>query len=368
MRTWAEINLDNLNHNINTLKKYAGDRAILGVVKADAYGHGAVDVVKEMSRAGIKIFGVACFDEAKELRVNGIEDEIMIFGCTPPEDWESAVAQKIQLTIASFEEIEQLEKMKIRPEVHIAVDTGMGRIGFEIDEAVEAINYLREKKLAEIVGIYTHLSSADLDFEDEYTKEQLSKFSIFEKMDIKYRHILNSAGTLNYNDNTSSNVVRGGIILYGILPCDGNYEEFKPVMKVKSKILFMKKIKEPKFISYQKKYLAQEGELIATIPIGYADGLDRRFTNKGKVLIKGNECQIVGVVCMDQIMVKIPLELQETIKLGDEVEIFWENYNEKAKEIGTISYEIVTSISTRVERVYIKDNKVVGRRGLLGRE
>lgn len=139
-------------------------------------------------------------------------------------------------------------------------------------------------------------------------------------------------------------------------------------MKVKSKVLFMKKIKEPKFISYQKKYLAQEGELIATIPIGYADGLDRRFTNKGKVLIREKECQIVGVVCMDQIMVKIPSELEEVVKLGDEVEIFWENYNEKAKEIGTISYEIVTSISTRVERVYIKNNKVVGRRGLLGRE
>ena len=368
MRTGAEINLSTLKHNIKTLQKYAGNRAIMGVVKADAYGHGAVEVVREMSDEGIKIFGVACVDEARELRVNGIKDEIMILGCTPIEEWESAVNQDIQLTLASFEEIKELEKMKIYPKVHIALETGMGRIGFEVEEAVEAINYIKDKKLAEIIGVFSHLSVADVEEEDAYTKEQLRKFSIFEDMNIKYRHILNSAGTLNYNDLTKSNVVRGGIILYGILPCDGDATEFKPVMTLKSKILFMKKLKEPKFISYKKTYLGKAGELIATIPVGYADGLDRRFSNGGTVLIKGMECPIVGVVCMDQIMVKVPVELHDKVKLGEEVTIFWDNYNEKAKDIGTISYELVTAISTRVERVYIKNGIVVEKRGLLGRE
>lgn len=368
MRTWAEIDLDNLCHNIQTLQKYAGNKAIMGVVKADAYGHGAVEIVKTMSSEGIKIFGVACVDEARELRVNGINDEIMIFGCTPPEEWESAVKFNVQLTLASFEEIKELEKRKLHPEVHIAIETGMGRIGFEVEDAIEAIKYIKEKKIAEVVGVYSHLSSADMESEDVYTKEQLHKFVIFEEMDIKYRHILNSAGTLNYNDLTKSNMVRGGIILYGILPCDGDEKEFKPVMTLKSKILFMKKLKEPKFISYKKKYLGQIGELIATIPVGYADGLDRRFSDCGKVLVRGIECPIVGVVCMDQIMVRIPEELHEAVKLNDEVTIFWDNYNEKANDIGTIAYEIVTSISTRVERVYIKNGQVVAKRGLLGRE
>lgn len=368
MRTWAEINLDNLKHNIETLKKYAGNRDIMGVVKADAYGHGAVEIVKEMSLLGIKIFGVACVDEARELRANGIKDEIMVLGCTPVEEWESAVKQDIQLTLASFEEIKELEKMKLYPKVHIALETGMGRIGFEIEEAIEAINYIKEKEIAEIKGVFSHLSSADINEEDEYTKEQLKKFSVFENMDIKYRHILNSAGTLKYNNLTKSNVVRGGIILYGISPCDEEDREFKPVMKLKSKILFMKKLKEAKYISYSKKYLGQPGELIATIPVGYADGLDRRFSNKGSVVIRGIECPIVGVVCMDQIMVRVPQELHEMIKLGEEVTIFGDNYNKKAKDIGTISYEIVTAISTRVERVYIKNGVVIGKRGLLGRE
>lgn len=368
MRTWAEINLDNLKHNVETLRKYAGDREIMGVVKADAYGHGAVEIVREMSLLGIKIFGVACVDEAKELRANGIKDEIMILGCTPVEEWKSAIEQDIQLTLASFDEIKELEKMNLHPTIHIALETGMGRIGFEIDEAIKAIEYIKEKKIAEIRGVFSHLSSADVDEEDEYTKEQLKKFAVFEEMDIKYRHILNSAGTLKYNNFTKSNVVRGGIILYGISPCDEEDKEFKPVMKLKSKILFMKKLKEPKFISYSKKYLGKPGELIATIPVGYADGLDRGFSNGGTVTIKGKECPIVGMVCMDQIMVRIPEELHDIVKLGEEVTIFGDNYNEKAKEIGTISYEIVTAISTRVERVYIKNGAIVGKRGLLGRK
>lgn len=368
MRTWAEIDLDNLSHNIKTLKKYSGNREIMGVVKADAYGHGAVEVVRAMSSEGIKIFGVACVDEAKELRANGIKDEILIFGCTPPEEWETAVKLGVQLTLASFEEIRELEKMDIYPEVHIAIDTGMGRIGFEVEDAIEAIKYLNDKDLARVVGVYSHLSSADLKTEDAYTKEQIKKFGIFEEMNIKYRHILNSAGTLNYNDVTRSNMVRGGIILYGILPCDGDEKEFKPVMTLKSKILFMKKLKEPKFISYQKKYLGQEGELIATIPVGYADGLDRRFSKGGTVLIREIECPIVGTVCMDQLMVRIPEELHEKVRLGEEVSIYWENYNEKASSIGTIAYELLTTISSRVERVFIKNGQIIGKRGLLGRE
>ncbi len=368
MRTWAEINLDNLKYNLDKIKEIVGDKGIMGMVKADAYGHGAVEMVREMSRDGVKIFGVACLEEGRELRLNGIKDEILILGCTPVEEWESAIDLDLSLTIASRYEVEEIEMRKLNPKVHIAIDTGMGRIGFNPEDGVEAINYMREKDIGRVEGVFSHLSSADLEEEDRYTREQLKKFEVFEKMSLKYRHILNSAGSLLYNKDTISNYIKPGLILYGIMPYDSKENYFKPVLILKSKILFLKEIKEDTYISYQKKYMAKKGEFIGTIPAGYADGVNRRFSNKGKVIIQGIKCPIIGNICMDQMMVSIPKEIKDKVKLGDEVIIYNEEYNEKANEIGSIAYEMLTTISTRVDRIYFRNGKIVGRRGLLERE
>lgn len=369
MRTWAEINLDNLKYNLDKIKSLVGNKGIMGVVKADAYGHGAVEMAREMSRNGVRIFGVACLEEGRELRLNGIKDEILILGCTPVEEWATAVELDLTLTIASEYEVEEIKRRSINPKVHIVIDTGMGRIGFEPEEGVKVTEKLIEEGIARVEGVFSHLSSADMEEEREYTLEQLKKFEAFKKMNLKYRHILNSAGCISYNtEDTISNFVKPGLILYGIMPFDSEENYFKTVLNLKSKIVFLKEIKTEKYISYQKKYMAKKGEVIATIPVGYADGFSRKFSNHGTVSIRGIKCPIVGNICMDQMMVSIPEELKEKIGIGEEVLVYGEDYNEKASEIGSIAYEMLTTISTRVERIYIRGNKIVGKRTLLERE
>lgn len=367
MRTWAEINLDNLSYNLNKLKQINKDKEIMCVVKADAYGHGAIDIVNHLLNEGIKKFGVACVDEASELRKNlGNDFKILVLGCTPIEEWERAIELNVELSLTSFDEIEYLEKSKIYPNIHLKIDTGMGRVGFRAEEVENAISIIKRKNLVNILGVFSHLSSADLECEDDYTKNQLSQFVKLNKNKIENIHILNSAGILRWQNETPSNMVRAGLVLYGVNPCETD-EEFKPILTLKSKILFIKECQDDSYISYQKKYLAKKGEVIATIPIGYADGLDRRFSNKGFVKIGGVKAKIVGTICMDQLMVKIPEDIVSKVKVGDEVVIYDYDYNKLAESIGTISYEMLTSISPRVVRIYYKNGKELARRTLLGR-
>jgi alanine racemase len=369
MRVWAEINLDNLKHNLKEIKNRADGREILGIVKANAYGHGAIEVATELSESDIKFFGVACVDEAEELLNHKIDGDILILGCTPIEEWKRAVSLGIQLALSSFEEIEYIEKSKIYPKIHVKIDTGMGRIGFTPEKAKEAIKYIQDKKLADIVGIFTHFSVSDED--SEYTFMQKKLFEEVEKEfpEIKYKHISNSAGILNFN--FEYNMVRPGIILYGIVPFKDEMLQkiFRPVMTLKTKITFIKNIEEESSISYGRSYIAKKGEIIATLPVGYADGVSRFLSNKGEVIIRGIRCKIAGRVCMDQMMICIPKELKD-IKPGEEVTIFGEesSVEELAQKIGTISYEILTNINNRVPRMYIKNGKNIKIKSLLGRK
>lgn len=369
MRVWAEVNLDNLKNNINIIKEIAGSKHILGVVKANAYGHGAIEVATELKKCGVDFFGVACVDEAEELRNHGIDSNILILGCTPLDEWKKAVSLGIQLTLSSFKEIEYIEQTGIFPKIHVKIDTGMGRIGFTPSDAESAIKYIREKKIAEIVGLFTHFAVSD---EDElFTMKQKEEFeNIASKFtDIEYKHVSNSAGILNFNFNY--NMVRPGIILYGIVPFkdDKLQKKFKPVMTLKTNVTFVKKVEEDMTISYGRTFKAEKGSIIATLPVGYADGISRFFSNRGEVLIRGKKCRIVGRVCMDQMMVAIPQELSN-VEAGEEAVIFGEELlvEEIASMIGTISYEILTNINNRVPRLYIKNGKFVKIKSLLGRK
>lgn len=364
MRVWAEIDLNNLEYNLNKTKKIAHGKEIMAIVKADAYGHGAVKIAKELSKMGIDIFGVATIEEAIELRQKNIKEDILILGCTPHDTWSDAIKYDICISIASFEEIQELEKIKIKPRVQLAIDTGMGRIGFSQEEGLRAIEYINKNKIARVEGVFSHLSSADLEEEKEYTMEQLNKFKPYEKLKLRYIHILNSAGSFLFKEDTISNYIRPGIALYGIMPYNSESSFLKPVLKLKSKLVFLKTIKEDTYISYQKKYMAKKGEVIGTVAIGYGDGLSRAFSNKGSVLIRDRVCKIVGNICMDQLMISIPKEI-ENISVGEDVTIYSGDYNEIATEIGTIAYELLTNINRRVDRIYLKNNKIVGRRGLL---
>lgn len=361
MRTWAEINLDNLIYNLNKIKELAGSKKVMGVIKADGYGMGAVECARILSENGVENFGVACYEEGYELYKAGIEGEILILGCTPFENMSDAINCGFQITISSFEEIEYLQKHNLHPQVHVKVDTGMGRLGFSNKEALEAIEKMRSEGIADVIGVYSHLSVADMPEKDDFTMDQIEKFRSFEKMDsIKYKHILNSCGLLRFADATETNLVRVGIILHGIVPFESELQKrFKPVFSFKTKILFLKEIQEETFISYGNSETAKKGDVIATIAVGYADGFSRKFSNGSMVDIEGVSCPVIGKICMDMTMVKIPDEIKDKVRLGTEVVLIGKDILKKSEDIGTVPYEIMIGLGRRVSRFYIKDGEIL---------
>ncbi|MEG1807148.1 MAG: alanine racemase [Cetobacterium sp.] len=358
MRTWAEIDLDNLAYNIKKIKELSHDRDIMAIIKADAYGMGAVTIAKELSEQGVKIFGVSSLEEGIELRNFGIKEEILILAGTFNEELEVVEKYNLQVTLTDISQIEYILEKNMSLYVHIKVDTGMGRVGFTVDEAKKAIKICQDKGI-EVRGIYSHLSVADESDKEsiEYTKKQLERFKEFQNIEnIKYIHILNSGGILNFSEITQSNLVRAGIIMYGVYG-EGIIKELKRVFTLKSRILFLKELEEDIDISYGRVGKGHKGDLIATVTVGYADGFRRELSNKGTVDILGKPCEIVGKICMDMLMVRIPDEIREEVKIGDEVIVMGEDVFEKSKIIGSSIYELFTGLSRRVSRVYLKDGK-----------
>lgn len=358
MRTWAEIDLDNLGYNIRKIKELSHDRDIMAIIKADAYGMGAVTIAKELSQLGVKIFGVSSLEEGIELRNHNIKGEILILAGAFNEELEMAKCYNLQVTIADFSQIDYILKNKIDIPIHIKVDTGMGRVGFTVEEAKKAIKICKDKKL-DVVGVYSHLSVADESTEDSitYTNKQIEKFQEFQKIEgIKYIHILNSGGILSFSNMQNSNLVRAGIIMYGVYG-EGVIESLKRVFTLKSKILFLKELKEDIDISYGRVGKGYRGELIATIAVGYADGFRRELSNVGTINLHGVPCKIVGKVCMDMVMVKVPDKIREKVQVGDEAVVLGEDIFEKSNQIGASIYELFTGLSRRVNRVYIKNGK-----------
>ncbi|MCD3217012.1 alanine racemase [Clostridium botulinum C] len=373
---WAEINLDNLASNMKEIKKISSSKKIIGIVKADAYGHGALDVAPTLIENGATGLAVAVINEGVELRRSGIECPIMVLGFTAPTLIDTLLRHDIEQTVFSLEYAKQLsevaEKMHKKIKIHIAVDTGMGRIGFLPNkESVQDVKKISKLPNVEIKGIFTHFSTAD-ESNKEYTYYQLKKFNEFydelkkENVNIETRHIANSAAIMELSE-TQFEGVRPGIILYGYYPSDEvdkSKLKLKPVMELKTNIVHIKKISSGQYISYGRKFKTERESIIATLPVGYADGYTRLLFNKAKVIINGQFAPIIGRICMDQCMVDIT-DIKGDVKLGDEVILMGQENGIKidaddiASMLSTINYEVVCMISKRVPRVYIKNGEVV---------
>jgi alanine racemase len=355
MRSWLEVNLKNIEFNLNQIENLTQKKAI-PVIKANAYGLGSIEVAKYLSKKNFKLFAVANLQEALEIKNSGLDNKIFIMGNNDKDDLKLAIENGFSITISSWDDIKNLEKLKTSKEVliHIKIDTGMGRIGFSSEDSDGVIKYINKNKLGTIQGIYSHLSSAD-ENEDEFTLEQINLFKRHEEnKDIPFKHILNSPGIFKYSKYTNTNYVRPGISMYGILLFDTPLKKLlKPVFTLKSKIIYIKTLNKNTFISYGKTAEGEKGDIIATLPIGYADGLDRRFSNGGIVKIHGKKCTIIGRICMDMTMIIIPNNLKNKVGVGTEVEIYGQDINKKAQSIGSIADELMTRINKRVSRKYI---------------
>ncbi|EGT5272438.1 alanine racemase [Clostridioides difficile] len=370
--TWAEINLDNLRFNLNNIKNLLEeDIKICGVIKADAYGHGAVEVAKLLEKEKVDYLAVARTAEGIELRQNGITLPILNLGYTPDEAFEDSIKNKITMTVYSLETAQKINEIaKSLGEkacVHVKIDSGMTRIGFQPnEESVQEIIELNKLEYIDLEGMFTHFATAD-EVSKEYTYKQANNYKFMsDKLDeagvkIAIKHVSNSAAIMDCPD-LRLNMVRAGIILYGHYPSDDVFKdrlELRPAMKLKSKIGHIKQVEPGVGISYGLKYTTTGKETIATVPIGYADGFTRIQKNP-KVLIKGEVFNVVGRICMDQIMVRIDKDID--IKVGDEVILFGEGEvtaERIAKDLGTINYEVLCMISRRVDRVYMENNELV---------
>lgn len=374
-RTWAEINLDALKENIINIRKKVGPKTmIMAVVKADAYGHGAVNTAKYLLENGADRLAVADADEAIELRRAGISADILILGASFSEECDILVKYDITPAVFSYEFAQALsesaKKQNKTVKIHIKIDTGMSRIGFVsgiCDDAVtdEIIKISRLPNIF-VEGIFSHFATAD-EKDKTYTEKQFDEFLKIcdmlksKGLDIPIRHIANSAAIMMYPE-THLEMVRAGVILYGLYPSQDVSKssiKLKPVMTLKSRITLIKEI-SGRGVSYGKTYIADRNTKVATVPIGYADGYTRLLSNNAKIIAKGKTVNVIGRICMDQCMIDVTNV--HNINTGDEVIIFGEDIvtaDDIAKTLNTINYEIVCMVSRRIPRVYICEGKVV---------
>lgn len=358
---WVEINITNLENNIKEIKKNVPkDVKLLGVVKADAYGHGAVMLAPTILASGIDMLGVASIDEGVDLRQANINCEILVLGAVPVWAVESAVKNNLSIAIFSQGHIKACEQAYIRtgikPKVHIKLDTGMNRIGVRADEAIDFIKQVQSLDYINLQGIFTHLAAAE---ELDKAKEQIEKWNnVINNVntDGLLLHILNTAGTICYNV-PNSNMRRVGIALYGLYPDFPNIEFRKPKLKqlisLKGRIVNIHTAKDGEGISYCHTYTAKGDRTIATVPIGYADGVPRLLSNKIKGVINGVEVPQVGNITMDQMMFDIT---GVDANLGDIITLLDENHSidEWAKILNTINYELTCRLKVRLPRVYTR--------------
>lgn len=366
--TRAEVNLSAFEFNFSQVKKLVGEKTkIMAVVKANAYGHGSVEISKLAVSLGASYLAVAIPEEAVELRENGIKAPILVF--TPAFEHQMELYFKYDLTatITSFHEVEKFDflsrKFGKSMSCHIKIDTGMGRIGVKYADAFEFVRKVHSDfKNINLEGIFTHFATSD-EKNKSFAYLQFERFinllRELESVGIKFnlRHCANSGAILDLPE-TYLDMVRPGIILYGYHPSQDvlNKIELRPVMTLKSKVAFIKEVEPGTSISYGRRFIAREKTKIATIPIGYADGYRRSLSNIGKVQINGKLFSVVGTVTMDQIMVDVGLHAD--VKIGDDVVLFGEKSLtawDIAKTLDTIPYEICCNVSARVPRIYIRD-------------
>ncbi|HOJ11902.1 MAG TPA: alanine racemase [Clostridiales bacterium] len=375
-RAWAEINLDNIAHNVREIRRIVNSRAdILGVVKADAYGHGAIEVVNTLLDNGVSHLAVSMLDEAIQLRLHGIDVPILILSYTDPVRAEEIIKYNVTQTVFSHDLARALSdtavKMGRKVKIHIKIDTGMTRVGFM--PGYNAIkNVVEISKLPGIIieGLFTHFASADEE-DKSYTYTQFERFmSICTELQrigvyIPVKHVANSAAIIDFPE-MHMDMVRAGIILYGHYPSDCVDKKkisLKPAMSLKANVILVKDVEPSTPISYGLTYTTRHLSKIATIPIGYADGYSRLLSGKAEVLVNGDPAPIVGTICMDQCMIDVT-NMKKEVKVGDEVVLFGKQggneikVEEIASLIGTINYEIISVMGKRIPRVYLHEGEI----------
>ena len=375
-RVYARIDLDAIAYNMEQMKQnLSPNTQIMAVIKADGYGHGAVQIAHMLEGVDyIWGFAVATLDEAVVLRTEGIKKPILVLGCVFPDQYMAMLKHDIRMNVYTEEMAESISQMAAREGMtaymHIKLDTGMARLGFDISEAsVAAIERISKMKNVKMEGIFTHFAKAD-ETDKSFTKKQIIDFCyIVNKLKEKnisfaYEHCANSAAIIDVAD-ANFDLVRAGISTYGLYPSEEVKKEnvkLRPALVLKSHVAFVKEIEKGTAISYGGTFVAKEKMRIATIPVGYADGYPRNLSNKGYVLIRGKKAPIVGRVCMDQFMVDVT-HIDGT-SFGDKVTLIGTDGNETiavedlSELSGRFNYEFVCDLGKRIPRVYVKNGKV----------
>jgi len=358
---WVEINLEHLSENICNIKKLLPqDKKLMAIVKADAYGHGAQMLAQTMLASGVDEFGVSSVDEGIDLRLAKIKAPILVVGAVPTWAFETAVKNDITISIFNEEHLEACknvyQRIGIKPKVHIKLDTGMNRIGVRKEEAVEFIQHVQDLNYLTLKGIFTHLAVAE---DENIAREQINTWTeIVSQVDTKNLclHIQNTAGTFAYD--IPSNMVRVGISLYGLYP-DLPSKDFirpslKPILSLKARITNIHTLLAGESVSYGQTFTAYETTRIATIPIGYADGVSRLLSNKIEANVNGENIRQVGNITMDQMMFDLgdnEAQIGDVITLinGEDLTLdYW------AEILGTINYELTCRLKVRLPRVYVR--------------
>jgi alanine racemase len=361
--TCAQINLDNLAHNIHAIRKRVAPAKVIPVVKADAYGHGAVACATRLAREGFGMFAVAQFQEALELRESGLDQSILILGRLFPSQIPQAIKAGFRMTVFGEEDLSWIEKahQDLPAVIHVKLETGMGRTGLLLDKTAEFFHRLSQTGACLWEGLHSHFSTSD-EKDKTYARLQLTRFRevlssvrMLEKKPSMF-HMAASGAILDLPESYFD-AVRPGILMYGHYPSRETSHSIKPrqVMTLKTFVSHLREMPEGHPISYGRRWTTTRATKIAVLPIGYADGISRRLTNTGEVLIRGKRYPMVGTVTMDYTMVNVG---DDPIKIGDEV-IIWGmssegtiEVSEVAEKIGTIPYELTCGVSKRVKRIY----------------
>ena len=369
-----EIDLDNLIYNYNEIKKTIGeDTDVIPIVKADAYGHGAVRIVKSLISEGAKLFGVAHLSEALHIKKYVPEAQVLVMGYTPDFLAEKAIDNDITLTVYLREQAELFsqtaKKLNKTLKIHIKLETGMNRLGFmPTEENIKNIVDIYNMDNIDVEGIFTHFPASDDD--PDYTMKQVEKFDFVcnelekENVNIRIKHISNSAAVMNFPDYYRD-MVRAGVIIYGVYPFpdpDKNYLKLKSIMSLKSRISHLKYIEKGDKLSYGLTYEAKDKRQVATIPIGYADGFSRDLSNVGNCIVKNTLVPIIGRICMDQLIIDVT---GLDVKRDDEVILIGSSQDESISledisgQIGQIPASLLCMFTKRLPRVYMKNNEIL---------
>ncbi|MGL2379947.1 alanine racemase [Helicobacter pylori] len=372
--SFVEVDTASLRHNFSAVKSIVPkDAHIMAVVKANAYGAGAIKASEIFLQEGANYLGVAALDEALELRPHFPKTPILILGYSPNSNASMLIDNDLSAMVFSLEQAEVFSQMALKSQkrlkVHLKIDTGMHRLGLEPNfKSIETIKKIRALKGLEVEGIFTHLSNADAKIKT-HAKNQMKAFNAFleqlleQKIEFQYRHAYNSAGILslcNGNENRLLNLYRPGIMLYGFYPSNEMKEScptiLKNVISLKARIVQIRSVKKGEFIGYGEHFYTNEETLVGVLALGYADGLARALGNRIQVAINNQSAPLIGKVCMDQCFVKLN-NIQA--KEGDEVILFGDksakanDASEIAVLLNTIAYETISTLSKRLERVYI---------------